>query len=74
MTRGQFEILLSRLDDIDARLREVEVESAGARAVRRARQDNQLDVKWRAGIIASILGGVLTLAAKVYDALTNGGN
>jgi len=74
MTRGQFEILLSRLDDIDARLREVEVESAGARAVRRARQDNQLDVKWRAGIIASILGGVLTLVAKVYEALTNGGN
>ena len=26
-----------------------------------------------AGIVASILGGIVTLAAKVYDTLTNGG-
>ena len=73
MTRGQFEILLAKLDDIDERLRAVEVESAGARAVRKARQDTQLDVKWRAGIIASILGALITLGARVFEILSNGG-
>jgi len=73
MTRSQFEILLSRLDDIDVRMRALEVESAGNKAVRNARQAGDLEAKWKAGIVASIVGGVVTLAAKVYDALTNGG-
>jgi len=73
MTRSQFEILLSRLDDIDVRMRALEVESAGNKAVRKARQAGDLEAKWKAGIVASIVGGVVTLAAKVYDALTNGG-
>jgi hypothetical protein len=73
MTRGQFEILLSRLDDIDVRMRTLEMESAGNKAVRKARQAGDLEAKWKAGIVASIVGGVVTLAAKVYDALTNGG-
>jgi hypothetical protein len=73
MTRGQFEILLSRLDDIDVRMRTLEIENAGTKAVRKARQAGDLEAKWKAGIVASIVGGVVTLAAKVYDALTNGG-
>lgn len=73
MTRSQFEILLSRLDDIDVRMRTLEIENAGTKAVRKARQAGDLEAKWKAGIVASIVGGVVTLAAKVYDALTNGG-
>lgn len=73
MTRGQFEILLGRLDDIDVRIRDLELESAGNKAVRKARQAGDLEAKWKAGIVASIVGGIVTLAAKVYDALTNGG-
>ncbi len=73
MTRGQFEILLGRLDDIDVRIRDLEIENAGNKAVRKARQAGDLEAKWKAGIVASIVGGVVTLAAKVYDALTNGG-
>ena len=73
MTRGQFEILLAKLDEIDVRIRALELESAGNKAVRRARQAGDIEAKWKAGIVASIVGGVVTLAAKVYDALTNGG-
>jgi hypothetical protein len=73
MTRGQFEILLGRLDDIDVRIRDLELENAGNKAVRKARQAGDLEAKWKAGIVASIVGGIVTLAAKVYDALTNGG-
>jgi hypothetical protein len=73
VTRSQFEILLSRLDDIDVRMRTLEIENAGTKAVRKARQAGDLEAKWKAGIVASIVGGVVTLAAKVYDALTNGG-
>jgi len=73
VTRGQFEILLGRLDDIDVRIRDLEIENAGNKAVRKARQAGDLEAKWKAGIVASIVGGVVTLAAKVYDALTNGG-
>jgi hypothetical protein len=73
MTRSQFEILLARLDDIDVRMRTIEMENAGTKAVRKARQAGDLEAKWKAGIVASIVGGVVTLAAKVYDALTNGG-
>lgn len=73
MTRGQFEILLSKLDEIDVRIRALEMDAAGYKAVRKARQAGDLEAKWKAGIVASILGGIVTLAAKVYDALTNGG-
>lgn len=73
MTRGQFEILLSKLDEIDVRIRALEMDAAGYKAVRKARQAGDLEAKWKAGIVASILGGIVTLAAKVYDTLTNGG-
>lgn len=73
MTRGQFEILLSKLDEIDVRIRALEIDAAGSKAVRKARQAGDLEAKWKAGIVASIVGGIVTLAAKVYDALTNGG-
>lgn len=73
MTRGQFEILLSKLDEIDVRIRALEIDAAGYKAVRKARQAGDLEAKWKAGIVASIVGGIVTLAAKVYDALTNGG-
>lgn len=74
MTRGQFEILLAKLDDIDSRLREVEKYVAGMKAVRNARQEMTIDSKWKAGIVASIVGALITLAAKVYDALSGGSN
>ncbi len=73
MTRGQFEILLAKLDEIDVRIRALEIENAGTKAVRKARQAGDLEAKWKAGIVASIVGGLVTLIAKVYDALTNGG-
>ena len=73
MTRGQFEILLSKLDEIDVRIRALEIDAAGNKAVRKARQAGDLEAKWKAGIVASILGGIVTLTAKVYDILTNGG-
>ena len=72
MTRGQFEILLSKLDDIDERLRAVEVDMAGNKAVRRARQDGELNAKWKAGIVASVVGALVTLAVRVYDILSGG--
>jgi hypothetical protein len=72
MTRGQFEILLSKLDEIDVRIRALEIDAAGSKAVRRARQAGDLEAKWKAGIVASILGGLVTLAAKVYDTLNGG--
>jgi len=73
MTRGQFEILLSKLDEIDVRIRALEIDAAGNKAVRKARQAGDIEAKWKAGIVASIVGGLVTLTAKVYDALTNGG-
>lgn len=72
MTRGQFEILLAKLDDIDERLRAVEVDMAGNKAVRRARQDGELNAKWKAGIVASVVGALVTLAVRVYDILSGG--
>ena len=72
MTRGQFEILLAKLDEIDVRLRTLEMDSAGNKAVRKARQAGDLEAKWKAGIVASIIGGLVTLAAKVYDTLNGG--
>ncbi len=72
MTRGQFEILLSKLDEIDVRIRALEIDAAGNKAVRKARQAGDLEAKWKAGIVASIVGGLVTLAAKVYDTLNGG--
>lgn len=73
MTRGQFEILLQRLDAIDERLREVEIFQAGSKAVRKDRQSSDIDVRWRLGIIASLVGALVTLATKVGELLSNGG-
>ena len=73
MTRGQFEILLQRLDAIDERLREVEIFQAGSQAVRKDRQSSDIDVRWRLGIIASLVGALVTLATKVGELLSNGG-
>lgn len=73
MTKGQFEILLSRLDAIDERLREVEIFQAGSKAVRNARQSSDIDVRWRLGIIASLVGALVTLATKAGELLSNGG-
>jgi hypothetical protein len=72
VTRGQFEILLAKLDEIDVRIRALEMENAGTKAVRKARQAGDLEAKWKAGIVASIVGGIVTLAAKVYDAFNGG--
>lgn len=73
MTRGQFEILLQRLDAIDERLREVEIFQAGSQAVRKDRQSSDIDVRWRLGIIASLVGALVTLATKAGELLSNGG-
>jgi hypothetical protein len=54
-------------------MRALEVEAAGNKAVNRARQAGDIEAKWKAGIVASIVGGAVTLAAKVYDVLANGG-
>lgn len=64
--------MLAKLDEIDVRLRTLEMESAGNKAVRKARQAGDLEAKWKAGIVASIIGGLVTLAAKVYDTLNGG--
>ena len=73
MTRGQFEILLQRLDAIDERLREVEIFQAGSKAVRSARQSSDIDVRWRLGIIASLIGALVALATKAGELFSNGG-
>ena len=65
--------MLSKLDEIDVRIRALEIDAAGNKAVRKARQAGDIEAKWKAGIVASIVGGLVTLTAKVYDALTNGG-
>lgn len=72
MTQRQFEILLSKLDEIDERIRALEMENAGNKAVRKARQAGDIEAKWKAGIVASIVGGLVTLIAKVYDTLNGG--
>ena len=73
MTRGQFEILLQRLDAIDERLREVEIFQAGHQGERKARQSSDIDVKWRLGIIASLIGALVTLATQAAELFSNGG-
>lgn len=73
MTRGQFEILLSRLDAIDERLREVELYQAGNKAVRKARQSGDLELKWRLGIIGSVVGSVITFLSRVIEMLSSNG-
>lgn len=73
MTKGQFEILLARLDVIDERLREVELDQAGSKAVRKARHSSDLDLKWRLGIIGSIVGSIITFLSRVVEMLSSNG-
>lgn len=73
MTKGQFEILLARLDVIDERLREVEIDQAGNKAVRKARQTGDLELKWRLGIIGSIVGSIITFLSRVIEMLSSNG-
>lgn len=74
MTKSQFEILLSRLDVIDERLRVVELDQAGSRAVRKARQTGELELKWRLGIIGSIVGSIITALSRIIEMMgSNGG-
>jgi hypothetical protein len=73
MTKTQFEILLARLDVIDERLRIVELDQAGSRAVRKARQTGDLELKWRLGIIGSIVGSIITALSRLIEMSSNGG-
>jgi len=74
MTKTQFEILLARLDVIDERLRIVELDQAGSRAVRKARQTGELELKWRLGIIGSIVGSIITALSRIIEMMgSNGG-
>jgi hypothetical protein len=73
MTKSQFEILLSRLDAIDERLRVVEIDQAGNKAVRKARQTGELELKWRVGIIGSVIGSIITAISRVIEVLSSNG-
>jgi hypothetical protein len=73
MTKSQFEILLSRLDVIDERLRIVEIDQAGNKAVRKARQTGDLELKWRVGIIGSVIGSIITAISRVIEVLSSNG-
>jgi hypothetical protein len=73
MTKSQFEILLSRLDAIDERLRVVEIDQAGNKAVRKARQTGELELKWRVGIIGSVIGSIITAISRVVEVLSSNG-
>jgi hypothetical protein len=73
MTKSQFEILLSRLDVIDERLRVVEIDQAGNKAVRKARQTGELELKWRVGIIGSVIGSIITAISRVIEVLSSNG-
>jgi len=73
MTKGQFEILLARLDVIDERLRLVEMDQAGSKAVRKARQSGELELKWRLGIIGSIVGSIITAVSRIIEMISSGG-
>jgi hypothetical protein len=73
MTKSQFEILLSRLDAIDERLRIVEIDQAGNKAVRKARQTGELELKWRVGIIGSVIGSIITAISRVIEVLSSNG-
>lgn len=73
MTRGQFEILLARLDTIDERLREVEIDQAGSKAVRKARHTGELELKWRLGIIGSVVGSIITAISRLIEMMTSNG-
>jgi len=73
MTKSQFEILLSRLDAIDERLRIVEIDQAGNKAVRKARQTGELELKWRLGIIGSVIGSIITAISRVIEVLSSNG-
>lgn len=73
MTKSQFEILLSRLDAIDERLRIVEIDQAGNRAVRKARHTGELELKWRLGIIGSVVGSIITAISRIVEILSSNG-
>lgn len=73
MTKSQFEILLSRLDAIDERLRIVEIDQAGNKAVRKARQTGELELKWRLGIIGSVIGSIITAISRIVEILSSNG-
>ncbi len=73
MTKSQFEILLSRLDAIDERLRIGEIDQAGNKAVRKARQTGELELKWRVGIIGSVIGSIITAISRVIEVLSSNG-
>jgi len=73
MTKSQFEILLSRLDAIDERLRIVKIDQAGNKAVRKARQTGELELKWRVGIIGSVIGSIITAISRVIEVLSSNG-
>jgi len=73
MTKNQFEILLSRLDTIDERLRLVEMDQAGNKAVRKARHTGEIELKWRVGIIGSVIGSIVTAISRALETLSSDG-
>lgn len=80
MTGSQFSSILksiqevrteisSRLDAIDARLRDVEVDLARSATAEEISKETGIAVRWKVGIAVSAVGILITLVMKILEAL-----
>jgi len=80
MTGTQFQTILRsieevrkdvslRLDAIEDRLRAVEVDQAKASALRAARKESGMDVRWKVGIFVSAVGAIASLIVGIWQSL-----
>lgn len=80
MTGSQFSSILksiqevrteiaARLDSIDERLRDVEVDLARANTAEEISKEAGIAVRWKVGILVSAVGILISLLVKILEAL-----
>jgi tetrahydromethanopterin S-methyltransferase subunit G len=61
--------IASRLDQIDERLRAVEVDLARSETAEEISRDSGIAVRWKVGIAVSAVGIIVSLLMKILEAL-----
>jgi len=61
--------IASRLDQIDNRLRAVEVDLARSETAEEISKESGIAVRWKVGILVSAVGIILSLLMKILEAL-----